>query len=499
MPAHQHHNASHIEATLTDHSLEGLVEMVIRPLEPNRYRAATVHGAVEFERLVSSNDIESGYLTHDISGVNPLQHQQPDLFDSLAAELADPHPLRTTNSYPYAFESIAQFFDAAHAPDLLALHTGAHTRDGYLGNHGSLAITQARAPFIAAGAGIATHGTLDASTRVVDLAPTLAALMGLRPHPHASTAHRESTTRPLLARQDGHVNQQLLTGDIADHVVVFLLDGCNPNLLDDAIERGEAPHIDSLRNRGTSYRHGCFASLPTATLANHTTALTGVHPGHSGILHNTWFNRATKHVHDLLDLGQMFWSANHLHPEVETLFEALHRCRPDAISLAEFEFCDRGATISTFQPIRDGAMPQLEQLEALHHLTTDAALENPQYLLGSQIDHHTTRHVIDAWGQSHNAPLPTLTWCGFVLTDEAGHASGPHGELARAAVRDTDARIGDIIDAVEDAGRLDSTAFFVFADHGMQQCDPTVNGSWQPALAETGLVLHDLDGLIYLR
>lgn len=86
-----------------------------------------------------------------------------------------------------------------------------------------------------------------------------------------------------------------------------------------------------------------------------------------------------------------------------------------------------------------------------------------------------------------------------MLTDEAGHASGPHGELARAALRDTDARIGDIMAAVERAGCLDTTAFVMFADHGMQQCDPAVTGSWSDALDKSGLVLHDLDGLIYLR
>ena len=35
-----------------------------------------------------------------------------------------------------------------------------------------------------------------------------------------------------------------------------------------------------------------MASLPTVTLANHTSILTGAHPGHHGILHNAWYDRA---------------------------------------------------------------------------------------------------------------------------------------------------------------------------------------------------------------
>ena len=39
--------------------------------------------------------------------------------------------------------------------------------------------------------------------------------------------------------------------------------------------------------------HGAMASLPSVTLANHTTILTGAHPGHHGVLHNAWFDRST--------------------------------------------------------------------------------------------------------------------------------------------------------------------------------------------------------------
>ena len=43
---------------------------------------------------------------------------------------------------------------------------------------------------------------------------------------------------------------------------------------------------------GTAYEWGAMASLPTVTLANHTSILTGRFPGHHGILHNAWYDRA---------------------------------------------------------------------------------------------------------------------------------------------------------------------------------------------------------------
>ena len=55
-------------------------------------------------------------------------------------------------------------------------------------------------------------------------------------------------------------------GDGPRHVVGFLLDGCNPNVLYDSVARGEAPHIAGLLENGTALRDGIVSSLPTVTL-----------------------------------------------------------------------------------------------------------------------------------------------------------------------------------------------------------------------------------------
>jgi arylsulfatase A-like enzyme len=66
-------------------------------------------------------------------------------------------------------------------------------------------------------------------------------------------------------------------------------------------------------------------------------------------------------------------------------------------------------------------------------------------------------------------------------------------------VRDSDARVGDVVAAVERAGAIDRTAFLVIADHGMEQADPAVDRSWSEELAATGVAHQDVGGgLIYL-
>lgn len=493
----RHAAASAIEAALTDGQFERSVEMVVRPLGDHRFRAASVDGSVEFRR-----DPLNGawaYSVESTVGRDPLADQATDRFDDLAVEVAALFPHRATNAYPHAFDSISQVFDSPHAPDLIATHTAAHHVGGMVGQHGNLGVVQARAPFIAAGSGVRADGLVDRSTRTVDIAATVAQLLGVDRHPNGVGPTGERRGEARLARQDGDPDTRVLTGDRADHVVVLLLDGCNANLLRSVIDSGDAPRLASIAGRGTHYRHGTMASLPTATLANHTTALTGAHPGHSGIIHNTWFNRASAEEPDLLDLGQMFWSSNHIADDVETVFEAIHRTRPDAFTAALFEYADRGATWSSFDVVRGGAMPDLPGHDELAHADREATSASPMYLLGSQVDELSFRHAVELWDGTHGNPLPELTWVDVVLTDEAGHASGPHGELARQSILDTDARVGDLLQAVEAAGALDRTAVVVIGDHGMEQSDPQVDESWAPALSACGVPVRDVGGgFLYL-
>ena len=85
------------------------------------------------------------------------------------------------------------------------------------------------------------------------------------------------------------------------------------------------------------------------------------------------------------------------------------------------------------------------------------------------------------------------------MTDAAFHEGGPHSEIALASIRDSDARLGQILDVVEQSGVWDRTAFFLVADHGMEETDPAVTGDWSPALTEAGIAHRDeAFGFIYL-
>lgn len=462
-------------------SLEPIVELVL-VRDGDAIEAHAIDGRVRFDR---------DGIVLEADGRNPLGDQATDRFVGLPSEVGSLQPERTVNSYPFAYEQAAQVFDHPAAPDLCVIHTAAHNwadQGGHVGEHGSLDVVQSRAPFIIAGAGVPALGRLPQACKLVDVAPTVLALMG-----------------GALERTDGTVLVDVIDADAAapEQVIGFLWDGCNPNVLYDAADRGEAPNVARLMAMGATFVHGAMASLPTVTLANHTSVLTGLHPGHHGILHNAWFDRATGQ--QVITNSPATWheASSWLFPGVETIHHAVHRMWPDACTASINEPTDAGADFSTFDFVRRGIA--LERPPAPEELpNADQRFVRPvkEYRWSSRVDHTTVQQFLGLWSGEYMGsdwPLPKFTWCNFSLTDAAFHEGGPHSDIAMASIRDTDARLGEILAGVEQAGVWDSTAFFLVADHGMEQTKPGVSGDWGPALREAGIAHRDeAFGFIYL-
>jgi len=284
-----------------------------------------------------------------------------------------------------------------------------------------------------------------------------------------------------------------------------LFDGCNPNRLYDMAASGEAPAVARLIEGGTAFRHGAMASLPTVTLANHTSLLTGCHPGHHGVLHNAWYDRALER--QVVTESPTTWqeAMQWLAPGVETIHSALKRRRPTAVTMSVNEPADHGADYSTFDLFRAGRTAELlPDLSELPAFTTAAFADaSEDYRWGSFADSVALRQATALWQGRHlgvSYEAPTFMWVSFSLTDAAFHEGGPHAEVSRAAVRDTDARLGALLEAIEAAGVLDETALCLVADHGMEENDDTVNGDWGEHLRAAGIRFRDeASGFLYLE
>jgi hypothetical protein len=476
---------------LLDSSLEPIVDMVLLRRD-GAYEALSADGRVRF-----TSDSGTVRVVEE-EGVNPIGNRATDTFTPLEAELAHPHPHRSENSYPNAYEQIVQLFDAPAAPDLCVLHSARHNwedQGGHLGEHGSLGVVQARAPWVIAGRGVANLGVVPRAARLIDVAPTIASLLGCAP----------LTDGRYLSRQDGVVRDDVLDAAAGRprHVVGFLFDGANPNVLYSMAASGEAPNVARLIEMGTAFGHGAMAGLPTVTLANHTSIITGAYPGHHGILNNAWYDRAQRR--QVITNSPATWhvAMDNINPGTDSIHTAVRRTWPGEFTASVNEPCDVDAPYSTFGFFRRGENPGIPaSADGLPHVTERFVRPSKDYSWSSVVDHMAIEQAVGIWEghyRDESYPLPRFMWVNFTLTDAAMHECGPHSEMAAASVRDSDARVGAVLAAVERAGVFDDTAFVLVADHGMEENDPACTGDWDVSLREAGLQIRDeAYGFLYL-
>jgi len=494
IPSERRAEAERALEVLLDSALEPVVDMVLTSRD-GAYEALAHDGRVRFRRTGHES-----YEVVEVEGRDPLADQSTHRFTPLPAELEHRHPHRSANAYPFAYEQAAQLFDSPAAPDLCVIHSAAHNwedQGGHRGEHGSLGVVQARAPWVVAGLGVRADGVVPKAARLVDVAPTIAELLGCAPANGREGEH--------LAHADGETRSDVL--DLSSgrprHVVGFLFDGTNPNVLYAMAAAGEAPNVARLIEMGTAFGHGAMAGLPTVTLANHTSIITGRLPGRHGILHNAWFDRRTGEQVITNSPSTWPWAMDHLAPGVDSLHHAVHRTWPGSFTASVNEPCDLGADYSTFHFFRRGEVPPIPKSpDGLPHTTERFVRPSKDYSWSSIVDHMGTEQAVGIWSGHYRGdsyPAPRFMFVNFTLTDSAMHEGGPHSEMAAAAVRDSDARLGEVLAAVERAGVLDEAAFFLLADHGMEETDPDVRGDWDVLLREAGITFRDEGyGFLYL-
>ena len=483
---------------LVDPALAAIVDLVLW-VQPDGAANPVVHAANHLGRV----RLRPGGRHEVLSGVDPVADEDPMAFLPYEREIARAGPrVSTDNAYPYAAERVLSFFADSHrSPDLAVVHTPRHyfpDEHGHVGEHGSLDVIQSRAPLILSGAGARVRGVVDEHARLVDVGPTLARLAGV---PESDLVDRDG--RPL----DGRPLTAYLDGREPRAVVGILWDGAHCGDLLHLAERGELPGVARLVERGTALRGGAVAEFPSITLTNHTSILTGVGPGRHGVLGNVFYDRSTGETVVPNDESTWHRSAEWLEPGVRTVFEMVadHVPAGDAPRTASIdEAIDRGADRSTMQLIRESGQPSgagalgdlLPDPAASAFLEDRAHLADDYFAWGVQVDDIGLQQVLDLWGDPASAPR--LTWWANVVTDAGHHGGGPRSDIARASLRQSDARLRVFLDHLERHGVLDEVAVVLTADHGFEGSDPKVTGSWRPALEALRVPYRDEGpGLIY--
>lgn len=202
----------------------------------------------------------------------------------------------------------------------------------------------------------------------------------------------------------------------------------------DYLGKGDTPNLDRIASQGVR-AEWMNPSYPALTFPNHFTLVTGLRPDHHGVVHNTMRENGLGdfRVADLEAVGDGRWW------QAEPIWVGAEKAHlPTAI----WAWPGSAAQIDGVRPTR--SRPYDESISAARRADEVAA-----WLL----EPATTR--------------PRFASLYLEMVDGAGHDFGPDAPQTRAAVREVDAAIGRLLDALASKGLLDRINLIVVSDHGM--------------------------------
>ncbi|HXK33575.1 MAG TPA: alkaline phosphatase family protein [Dehalococcoidia bacterium] len=515
-----------IHILLTDPVAGPQTDMVMT-YRDGAYEVWAQRGMVRFQRFYAAGGNGYEYRVIEQIGENPVERQDYDALTTIEQELeaaaksgfptddanvAFVEPAH--NTYPYAYERIAQLFDSPNGPDI-ALNPKAYAFGRQPGQHGALDVIQARSPLVFAGPGVRKGERIAVRSRQVDVAPTIAHLCGFPLIDGKDATGRTSGERGVspdvyLKRQDGRVLEEIIDPDDArrpERVYIFLLDGQSNSELKWRLEHDpdSIPNLRRIIRHGTMFEHGSITNFPSITWPSHNAIGTGAWCGHHDIVNPTYYLREKREV--VTPQGQQFDTAKFLGEGVETLYEAFHRvfgewdgAHGGALTASIHEPCTRGADHATLERRVIGDRDRLKAITAEVAGDTSAKWQQDGQegaYRESIVDGRGVAQSIVLYTSDAFAP-PRFMFHEFTLTDGVGHDYGPHSEGQRVALDETDVRVGRILSALEARGLYDSTLFVITTDHGMAPVDASLKANQVRAVVDAGMKAVVPDPLVYL-
>ncbi|UCE84880.1 MAG: alkaline phosphatase family protein [Deltaproteobacteria bacterium] len=512
-----------IRALLCDPEARDHVDLVVTwrgaARDDGAYEVWARRGMVRFRRLLR-DDGALDYEVLEVVGENPLANQDPHALRTLDAEREAARasgfdaedPARrfiaaAHQSYPFAYERIAQLFDSPNTGDLV-VSANDWTLGSQAGQHSALNVRQSRAPLFFAGPRI-RPGVHEVAVRSVDIAPTVLAALGFPKVDGADATGRTASERGVepdtyLRRQDGRVLEEILDGSqpAAQRLYIFLLDGLHPTELEDRLENEpqSIPNLRRLRERAAVLASGSIVTFPSITWPSHTSIGTGAWCGHHDVVNPTYYLREKRE--SVSPQGQQVHSEGFVSSRVETLYEAFRRVRGAAsLCAAIHEPVGRGADHAVLEGRNLCDRARLKALTLELAADCDGRWKRDGLAdveRESVIDTRGLAQVIELFTRPDREP-PDFVFHELTLTDGAGHDYGPHHAGTKAALDESDRRIGRVLDLLDSLGVLESTLLVVTADHGMSPQDGALRASPAHHVERAGIASIVAEPMIWLR
>jgi predicted AlkP superfamily pyrophosphatase or phosphodiesterase len=209
----------------------------------------------------------------------------------------------------------------------------------------------------------------------------------------------------------------------------------------DYLEKTATPNLHRLIARGVRAR-ALIPSFPTVTFPNHYTIVTGLYPGHHGVVGNDMLDVKSGRrfaISNRAEVGDSMWWRDGV-----PLWVTVERAGKHAGTMF---WPGSEAAIGGVRPSRwvayDEAMSDLARVDQLLRWLDLPVAERPAFL---------TLYFGDA--------------------DKAGHSQGPDSDAVRRAIEQLDGYIGRLLAGLESRGLADRANIVVVSDHGMATVVP---------------------------
>lgn len=207
-------------------------------------------------------------------------------------------------------------------------------------------------------------------------------------------------------------------------VLLLALDGiCVEGFL-----KAKTPHLDALMAEGV-LSLDTRVVMPSVTLPNWTSHLTGSGPEQHGVVDNSWEVAKVK-------LPAIKSDAEGYYPSV---FQVLKESCPDVKTAFYYNW------INLFYPYN------AKYLDEVSYLKDDAYVPNYDKAFSFMMEHRDR---------------PTLVFLYTVHTDHAGHKYKWMSPEYIKSIEEADTEIGRLIDKMKEAGLYEETHFMFLSDHG---------------------------------
>jgi predicted AlkP superfamily pyrophosphatase or phosphodiesterase len=232
---------------------------------------------------------------------------------------------------------------------------------------------------------------------------------------------------PVIAVDHGPNAPQQLS---KPYVILVSLDGFRY----DYAQKYHAKHLLALAAQGANAPEGMLPAYPSITFPNHYTIITGLYPGHHGIVANKFYDPSRKEVYN--------------YREPNSAVDGTWYGGTPLWVLAE----QQGMRSASF--FWAGSEAQIQGVRPSYYLKFEKSFPNSKRV-----------EQVLAWLHLPPKQRPHFITLYFSDTDTAGHQYGPDSPQVSDAVRELDREIGRLVNGIKES-KL-PVDLIVLADHGM--------------------------------